>query len=301
VSLKAGLTIVFLSCFYASSSFAQTPTPLPNLATLDWSVKQAKILNAKSNVTVSKFINSLPGASGLIHVCSFQFADFHNSGELSLVVSDEGGGTADCNDVDVLEKSGAGTEIYSFSGFFDEVKDINRDGHQELIIDQAFAAGSQTGHCTATWPVIYAWNGNGYGDVSSKYRKYYEQMLSLPDSTASDVKWQDCAKASTAKIERFLGSRNAGMIDATEWAASDDQDTREFGIEILADIRTPAAIKLLRKLSYDRDRKHAHFAEVCLESITKRPDVNPTIYGELLTPDYASPLLSNQPPTPTSH
>jgi hypothetical protein len=286
VSLKAGLTIVFLSCVFASSSFAQTPAPLPNLATLDWSVKQAKILNAtQSNDTVSKFINSLPGVSGVIHVCAFQFADFHNSGELSLVVSDDGGGTADCNDVDILEKSGAGTEIYSFSGFFDEVKDINGDGHQELIIDQVFAAGSQTGHCTATWPVIYAWNGNGYADVSSKYRKYYEQLRSLPNSSASDVKWQDCAKASTAKIERFLGSRNAGIIDATEWSSSDDQETRQFGIQILADIRTPSAIKRLRALSHNRDPNTAQLAQGYLESITKRPDVNPTIHGELLTPD----------------
>ena len=62
MSLKAGLTIVFLSCVFASSSFAQTPAPLPNLATLDWSVKQAKILNTEPNDAVSKFINNLPGA-----------------------------------------------------------------------------------------------------------------------------------------------------------------------------------------------------------------------------------------------
>jgi hypothetical protein len=149
--------------------------------------------------------------------------------------------------------------------------------------------------------VIYAWNGNGYADVSSKYRQYYEQLLTLPDSEASDANSQDCEKASTAKIERILGSRDAGLSDAIKWAASEDRDTRLFGVEILYDIRTPRAIAYLRKLSHDPHRKHAHFAEVNLESITKRPDVNPTIHGELLTPDCAFPLLSNQPPTLTSH
>jgi hypothetical protein len=105
VSLKAGPTIVFLSCFYASSSFAQTPTPLPNLATLDWSVKQAKILNAQSNVTVWKLLNNTPGWSDLGpdvgEVCEFHFTDLRDSGQLSLVVSYDNGGTQDCNRVDV--------------------------------------------------------------------------------------------------------------------------------------------------------------------------------------------------------
>lgn len=169
--------------------------------------------------------------------------------ELSLVVSDDGGGTADCNDVDVLEKSGASTELYSFSGYFDEIKDIDGNGRYELIVDQPFAAGSQTGPCIVTSAAIYAWNGNGYADVSSKYRRYYEQLLPLPDSAASDANSRDCENASTAKIERILGSRDAGLSDAIKWAGSGDCDTRLFGIAILRDIGTPNAIASLRTLS----------------------------------------------------
>jgi hypothetical protein len=29
----------------------------------------------------------------------------------------------------------------------------------------------------ATWPVIYAWTGNGYADASRQYKGYYEQKL----------------------------------------------------------------------------------------------------------------------------
>jgi hypothetical protein len=260
------------------------------LATADWSVKQAKILNAKPIGTIWKSLNNVPGWSDLGpdvgKLCAFQFADLRHSGELSLVVSYDNGGTTDCNMVDVLDKTPAGTKDYAFNDaglfYFDSIEDINGDGHQELIVDKVFAAGSQTGPCTVTSPVIYAWNGNGYADVSKKYRKYYEELLSLPDSAASDVNLQDCEKASTAKIERFLGSREAGLSDAIKWAASDDPDTRLFGVAILRDIGTPRAIACLRKMSRDPHRKDTHFV--------KRPDVNPTIQGELLTPDYASPF-----------
>jgi hypothetical protein len=364
-----GIAIVLLVCLCASSSFAQTPAPLSNLATLDWSVKQAKILNAQSNDTVWKFMNGRWGNNDLSpgggKLCEFHFVDLRHSGQLSLVVIYDGSGTADCNDLDVFDKTPSGFEDYDFDTTtdfsFDSIEDLNGDGHHELVVNAGLAAGGHgTGHCVASWPVIYAWNGNGYADVSSKYRKYYEQQLAslqkqirgpkpqedqtelraaIQDNSPvglgyADVRLSrsekygvsiattspspvplpnpedylppsseglDCTEAEAAKIERFLGSRSAGLKDAIRWSHSDDPDTRYFAATILSEIGTPQAIKHLRSLSQDPDREVASSARDGLRFVTEGPDVNPTIHGELLTPDYASPLPSNQSPTPTSH
>jgi hypothetical protein len=77
--------------------------------------------------------------------------------------------------------------------------------------------------------VIYAWTGSGYSDVSSQYKDYYKEQLQPSQAPfASD---QDgCEKAATAKIQRFLGSHNAGVDDAIKWAKSNDRNEREFAI-----------------------------------------------------------------------
>jgi hypothetical protein len=207
-----GIALGFLAFLCVSAARAQTPAPPLDLATADWSVKQAKILNAKPIGTIWKSLNNVPGWSDLGpdvgKLCAFQFADLRHSGELSLVVSYDNGGTADCNMVDVLDKTPGGLEDYDFNNDaesdFDSIDDINGDGHPALIIDEVFAAGSQSGHCTATWPVIYAWTGNGYSDVSRHYRKYYEQQLTGSDPLLAEPDVQDCDKAISAKFERFL-------------------------------------------------------------------------------------------------
>ncbi len=289
------LTVVafcLLACLYASFAAAETATPNPDLASADWSVKQAHKLNSESKETVWKFLNNLWRNDDLIvgKLCEFRFADLRHSGELSLVVSYDAGGTADCNCVDIFEKCGAGIKDYDFqtpaSSYFDSVEDINRDGNHQLVVYKVFASGGQpTGHCGATWPVIYAWTGTGYSDVSSHYKSYYKQQLvSLKkEIAATDSSADDCTKAEAAKIERFLGlSRNAGLSDAIEWAASDDFQDRLFAIDVLSEIGTPKAIEQLRTLSRDPDRTVARDAKYELESVTDKPVENPMVRGELV-------------------
>ncbi len=78
----------------------------------------------------------------------------------------------------------SGIENYDFQTvagdtYFDGVKDLNGDGHYEVIVDVYFASGGSIDHCDATWPVIYAWTGDGYGDVSRGFKHYYEQQLAV--------------------------------------------------------------------------------------------------------------------------
>ncbi len=174
-----GNAICLLIVLHAPFARAQTAAPHPNLETADWSIKQAQSLNAEPKKAVWEFIDNLLGL-GLGKLCSFEFADLRHSGELSLVVSYDTGGTMDCNDVEVFDRTAAGIEAYDFNtagaSFFDSIEDSNGDDNRELVVDRSFAAGG-IDHCTATWPVIYAWNGTGYADVSGQFKSFYRQRL----------------------------------------------------------------------------------------------------------------------------
>jgi hypothetical protein len=85
-------------------------------------------------------------SSDMGEVCEFHFVDLRQSGQLSLLVSDDCGGAVDCNDVDVFDKSPAGIENYSLGmSYFESIEDLNHDGHHQLVVDKVFAGGSQTG------------------------------------------------------------------------------------------------------------------------------------------------------------
>jgi hypothetical protein len=164
---------------YASFAFAQTAAPHPDLEAADWSVKQAQSLNAEPEKAVWELINNLLGVD-LGKLCSFQFADLRHSGELSLAVTYDNGGNADCIDFDVIDKTPAGFEDFDFFAdgqpFFEGIKDIYGDGKYEVVVGQSFASIGRD-HCAAVWPVIYAWDGSGYADVSSQFKGFYRQRL----------------------------------------------------------------------------------------------------------------------------
>ncbi len=160
----------------------------PDLASADWSVKQAETLNGEPKQIVWRFINALWGIDdvqpNMGKLCYFRFVNLRDSVELSLVTSYDAGGMADCNWVDVFDKVPHGIEDYKFpsqgpAAYSDDIKDINSSGSYELIVDEVFDSVSSPDHCIATWPVIYAWTGSGYGDVSSNFKHYYEQQLAV--------------------------------------------------------------------------------------------------------------------------
>jgi hypothetical protein len=73
--------------------------------------------------------------------------------------------------------------------------------------------------CTATWPVIYAWTGNGYSDVSSQYKGCYEKLL------ASLQKLIAAAEASTERTEQSPAYQQPGLQAS---AVSVEPATREL-------------------------------------------------------------------------
>ncbi|MGB3549199.1 MAG: HEAT repeat domain-containing protein [Candidatus Binatus sp.] len=200
--ITAVVVAVGLACLLSSSGWAQTAAAKPDLASADWSLTQAQVLNAESNAAVWNFMNG--GASGTDNpengkVCKFHFVNLRDSGKLSLVICYDGGGTVDCDLVAIIDRTPAGFEYYDFdpSLSFDSVQDLSDNGRYELIV-RAGLAGGGTNHCTATWPVVYAWTGNGYSDLSSQYKNYYEHHLEELQKQIADSSGTEDAQAPAA-------------------------------------------------------------------------------------------------------
>jgi len=267
------ITCLALCCVFASSLWAAQP----DLAAADWSVKSTHSLatNPPSDDAVLGLLSKLITLGAYSGICSSRFADLRHSGNLSLVVSVTDGRFCSLS---IIDKTPSGFERYAAdqAHFSDgpKIEDLAGNGNLELIVDTEFTGYlGGTGPCVATWPVIYAWTGTGYTDVSNQYKGYYEQQLqslkkeiaavssataaasSPAASTAAARHEDDCAEAEAAKIERFLGiSRDAGMTEAIKWADSDNPYTREFAADVLTDIGTPDAVENLRTLSNDTDK-----------------------------------------------
>jgi hypothetical protein len=216
---KRVLAIPFfaLSFLFASSALAAEP----DLASMDWSIEATHNLaaNPPADDVIKAFMGKLDGAGGDPQgICFAHFADLHHSGTLSLVVS-EGDGRA-CY-LSVVDKTAGGFRRYSFDlsrlGDRPEIKDLDENGKLELIVPTDLTGYQGAVYCMAQWPVIYACTGNGYSDVSSNYRSYYEKRL------GSLKKEIEAAEANKEQAELGAGAHGTGRAasPATGAPASD--------------------------------------------------------------------------------
>jgi hypothetical protein len=234
----------------------------------------------------------------LLRVCSFRFADLRHNGNLSLVAGTDSSGRGLCRQVDILDKTASGFQVYEITGSIGigagvpaRIRDIRRNGNLQLVIDQDFTMDQGSAQCAAIWPVIYAWTGGDYTNVSVQFKEFYEQKLAslmaeiprLPSGgPGSDPGEQgqgyeeqarkECMEAEAAKIRRFLGiSSDSGMDNAIRWAKDSNPAKRIFAAQILADIDTPASRKYLEALTKDSDKRVAFLAGRSLSSISRNP------------------------------
>jgi hypothetical protein len=187
---KIVVTITFcLACVLSTPLPGRAATAQPsNLASADWSLNSARNLASKPPppADVQAFEHAAFGAANELggdKVCEFRFADLRGSGNLSLIVTVNGGGTGGCNLVYIFDKTATGFELYSADGAVGDdltksVVDINHDGKNELVL-WGYLAPTATNElgCEADWPLIFAWTGNEYAEVSSQYKRYYQGYL----------------------------------------------------------------------------------------------------------------------------
>jgi hypothetical protein len=238
----------------------------PPLSSYNWAVTASPNLATHPPPVdaIRKFMEQLEyhgRSNSETQVCSFRFVDLRHSGNLSLVVSlDDGRGT--CGGLHIVDRTAAGFQLhYGLPGLFlfgiddvnQVVRDIVGDGRFELIFDSEFTDYEGADHCVAFWPVIYAWDGSNYANVSAqpRFRPFYQQEIKTLQQGARD----ECDEATIAKIQRFLGAPpNTGINEAIQSANSGNPVERDFAIGVLSDIGTRGAKNYLRMLTKDKNR-----------------------------------------------
>lgn len=269
MKMPSVLTLTFALNFAPSLVFAaatQAPTPMPRataspapLSSYNWSTSASPSLatNPPPIDIVRAFFNILDPNAGIEGmVCAAKFANFQNSGTLTMVV-----GHCTGNDLDFVDNTPTGFQWRTLIGLVDSsdnvssgVQDILGNGTSEIVVTNYLTRPMVYGQCTTTWPVIYAWDGTNYSNQSSQpqYASWYQQQLTtLQNQEAKSP--SNCLQAEIDKIQRVLGNPAAGLTDATTWAASPNSADRLFAAQILGDIGTPAALGVLQTVAADAD------------------------------------------------
>jgi hypothetical protein len=217
-------------------------------------------------------------------VCAAKFANFQNTGTLTMVV-----GHCTGNDLDFVDNTPNGFQWRTLIGLQDSsdnvssgVQDILGNGTSEIVVTNYLTRPMVHGQCTTTWPVIYAWDGTNYSNVSAqpKYASWYQQQLTILENQEA-ASPSNCTQAEIDKIQRVLGNPAAGLTDATTWAASSNSADRLFAAQILGDIGTPSALGVLQTLSAASDPYLADVAQRF--SFSPSLEAPPTVAQQTIT------------------
>src|SRR5271155_1225966 len=259
------IIVLWACCALALPTIARAGSLQDVLASYDWSAKAAPNLstNPPPKEVVAAFIERgayLEPADPPEELCAFAFADLRHTGNLSLVASVDNSGRMLCGTVLIVDKDSSQFEVWAvgvtrgdaMNDVSHLIKDLAGDDNLELVADSDFTwFTGMAGHCVATWPVIYAWTGSGYANVSDRFPRFYkdklkrlsDQIAALPPSANHPLRYPDpgwnadCLNAEAAKIQRFLGiSADAALSQAAAAASSSDSGRRGFGQAILQDV-----------------------------------------------------------------
>jgi len=229
-------------------------------------------------------------------VCEFRFADLRHSGNLTLIVTLNGGARGGCGTAYIVDRKLSGFEARqspSSGSDADELDDVIQnvagDGQLYLVFDDQLT-DYQGAFCSSSWPVIYDWDGSNYTNLSGqpKFRPFYERQIKSLQQVEQEGYRNNplfdpiCERADIQKIQRFLGAPpDTGIADAIKWADSREFYKRAFAAGVLADIGTPEAIGYLHTLANDSDPRVVVSAQEDLQLIARNGRPTPA-----LTLDY---------------
>ncbi len=216
-----------------------------DLGKADWSVKASPNLEKypPSEKTVEQFVRSqlarTEDDSVVVDLCSFKFADLRHNGTLSLVAGVDHSGRGLCGSVLILDKNDSDFQTSGIEGangaggnVSAAIEDLQNDGKLEIRADRSL--GEILGRCGAFFPVIYAWRGLAYADVSEQFKDFYRGELNSLEKALAGLQPdlgphgeslgpKECLAAEAAAIQRFLGlSPEAGSDQAIRLANSKD-------------------------------------------------------------------------------
>jgi hypothetical protein len=265
----------------------------------DWNALTSALHTSKppSDTQINSFVMAMigfePGEETFgVSVCSAGFFKIAGSESESLVASVDFNGRHFCNDVYVIHRGanglvlqdaqnlGKGIHSYQVDDVNDIVRDLGKDGTNELVIPTEYS--DYEGYkCLANWSRVYIMQSDTLVDRSASFKDFYKERLdTLLNEGIPRAKTRDandggnsviCVQMEADKIERFLGtSPNAGEDKAIDWINSADQSLRLKGIVVLADIGDEESIATLQHLTGDPDAIVAGAAKHAVNSARKR-------------------------------
>ena len=261
--------ICFALCLAALLSTRVAVATEPALASMDWSVKAPNSLvkEPPSRQAVEELLQLGDTYKSSPSLCSFTFADLRQTGSLSLVVGYDSSGRGFCNDIDIVDRTGSGFESSSLPpaaiGQGEDVskltKDINGDGQLELVVNMLIGGYQGGTHCGLEWPVVFAWTGSSYADVSSQFKGFYRQALQT--LTQQPAAASVSTPGSQPQIETFQSQPSDGgginvqarLIRPQPTSASEPASSPESGSASGADCQQAEAAKIERFLGTSSD------------------------------------------------
>lgn len=200
--------LISVICAVCLSAFLSQPVAggEGDLAESDWSTAAKRNLakDPPSAQAVTAFLKRLRINASIAlptEPTDFRFEDLRGSGTLSLVGVVDPLSGCDDGSVIVIDKTGLGFELYAGGGGGTTVADLLRDldgtGKYELVTHLTlFVRDCASGG--PTFPVIYAWTGAGYEDVSNRYPGFYRRELRTLESNTEAVE-AELARRAAAK------------------------------------------------------------------------------------------------------
>jgi hypothetical protein len=156
-----------------------------------------------------------------------------------------------------------------------DLLDLDGDGFDEVISSQ-FAAGYQGASTPPLyWYTIYSFKDGLPHDVSRQFRDFYQaqvvnwgymlERLIMPPlgSDSKESKYVE-AQIIFTRLEynrKIVGESKAGLQEATDWADSPEANLQDLAVITLGEIKDPASIAVLKKLTTSK------YQGVCREAV----------------------------------
>jgi hypothetical protein len=301
------LSFAILACAVLSAAMKSSAQKVVNFpppekssykfADRDWDVMISQLHTDKptSDAQIKSFVMAMIGEPADepfgSSVCSAGFFKIAESESESLVASIDINGRHFCNDLEVIHRGANGVMIQDanmleqglailhLDDVNDAVRDLGKNGKNELVIPFQDSESEHTTTCTATWSRVYTLQAGTLVDRSAAFKNYYKESLDslnaeIPKAKADDADQHSgsaiCLQMEADKIARFLGaSPNAGRDQAMDWVKSGDQYLRRKRFDVLVDIGDQQSIAVLQRYATDSDPIVADEAKSALAAAQK--------------------------------
>lgn len=261
IMLVVGCSRVALAQVPDSSSW--NTSEVSNVMTVPWTAVQ-----------ISTFLMSVTNTDDPISIGDFKFVDLLGDGNIQLLATADYSGRELFNTLLIVRRNGAVFSIQKIptlgmDNLSGVAADLNGDGKLELLIPKPFTPYLGGSFPQVKWVAIYTSSGSIFTESSMSFATYYVSSILPKLQQALDAAklTNDPVLAARAQLEFDKAVRvstagsEVGIATAQVLSSNTDPNLRIWAADVLADIRSPAALRTLAILAQDPDPMVASYAK----------------------------------------